>query len=250
MNSDKIRVSEIFHSIQGEGNTSGMPSVFLRLTGCNLMCGGQGTERDKELHNEATWRCDTIEVWRSGVDWGIHYLANHLVEQYGDALRDNSQLVITGGEPLSQQMAYEQLLSEMRMRIGSFRVEVETNGTLIPWHGSKVQQYNISPKLANSGMPYGRRVKEIPLQHFAELVLEGRAIFKFVITRPEDLSEVMDDYLLPFQIPKSKVWLMPGCSNREQYEKVAPMVAATCMEHGFNFSSRLQINVWNETTGV
>ena len=59
----KLAVSEVFYSIQGEGPTTGYPAVFVRLGGCNLMCGGEGTQKDKELHDGATWRCDTIEVW-------------------------------------------------------------------------------------------------------------------------------------------------------------------------------------------
>jgi hypothetical protein len=59
----RLAISEVFYSIQGEGITTGTPSVFVRLGGCNLMCGGMGTQFDNELHNGASWRCDTIEVW-------------------------------------------------------------------------------------------------------------------------------------------------------------------------------------------
>ena len=62
MKSIKLAISEIFFSIQGEGKTVGIPSVFVRLGGCNLICGGEGTQNDKKLHNNAKWRCDTIEI--------------------------------------------------------------------------------------------------------------------------------------------------------------------------------------------
>ena len=61
--SQKLAISEVFYSIQGEGKTVGIPSVFVRLGGCNLMCGGMGTQFDGELHNGAEFRCDTVEVW-------------------------------------------------------------------------------------------------------------------------------------------------------------------------------------------
>ena len=66
MNHNTLPIAETFYSIQGEGITTGYPSVFVRLAGCNLMCGGQGTQFDGELHDGATWRCDTIEVWMKG----------------------------------------------------------------------------------------------------------------------------------------------------------------------------------------
>ena len=67
----KIAISEVFYSIQGEGKTVGIPSVFIRLGGCNLMCGGMGTQFDGELHNEE-WRCDTVA--------GLELLIKHIKE--------------------------------------------------------------------------------------------------------------------------------------------------------------------------
>lgn len=64
MTKQEIAISEDFYSIQGEGITMGMPSLFVRLGGCNLLCGGAGTQKDKMLHNGATWRCDSIEEWQ------------------------------------------------------------------------------------------------------------------------------------------------------------------------------------------
>ena len=65
----KIAVSEFFYSLQGEGRTMGIPAVFLRLTGCNLMCGGYGVEKDGILRDGATWVCDTIAVWIKGTTY-------------------------------------------------------------------------------------------------------------------------------------------------------------------------------------
>ena len=246
--SKEIRVSEHFYSLQGEGPTTGMPSIFLRLQACNLMCGGRGTEKDKKLHNGATWRCDTIECWRQGEAWKVRDLAKHFQTVYSTQLAQGAQLVVTGGEPLLQQNAIPDLLDSIQPH----RTEVETNGTITPNMEvrSRVNCFNVSPKLANSGMRKARRVRPIPLQTFALLQQYGGAIFKFVLTSEYDFEEMMRDYIDPFNIARETTWLMPGCSNQQQYANVAPLVAELCKKHGFMFSGRLQINIWDEVTGV
>jgi len=62
-----IRISEHFYSLQGEGKTMGVPAIFVRLQACNLLCGGYGTQKDGKLHDGATWRCDTLDVWTKGI---------------------------------------------------------------------------------------------------------------------------------------------------------------------------------------
>lgn len=249
-----IKVSEIFHSIQGEGSTMGKPSIFLRLQACNLMCGGRGTEKDGKLHNGATWRCDTIEVWLKGEKWKVGDLAEYLTDRFSQHLKSGSQLVITGGEPMLQQEAFSDLVMEIREKMPViqpyFRVEVETNGTIIPEKFYPINQYNVSPKLANSGMEKKDRIKPKALRKLATLGDADRAIFKFVVTEEDDLPEILEDFVLPFGLPRDKCWLMPGCSDRMQFEATAPRVAHFCEKYGFHFSSRLQINLWNQTTGV
>lgn len=251
--SKKLRVSEIFHSVQGEGNTMGKPSLFVRLQGCNLMCGGQGTEKDGKLHDGATWRCDTIEVWLKGEAHSPTELASELADNYAQHLKSGSQLVITGGEPVLQQNTLVPFVKSLTDEFNTpIRVECETNGTLIPDYpyASLITQFNVSPKLSNSGMPVDRRIKDEAMEYYSNLARINMSIFKFVITRKEDMDEIMKDFVDPFKIPARKIWLMPGCSDQKQFNEVAPMVAEVCQETGFQFSSRLQINLWNETTGV
>jgi len=249
----KMNVAEIFYSIQGEGSTVGKPSVFLRLTGCNLMCGGRGTEKDGKLHNGASWRCDTIEVWKQKNAYSIGDLADQLHKDYVDKFMKGAQLIITGGEPMLQQNQFPYLISDLRSKVkGRIRVEVETNGTIFPNLPTEgvVDQFNVSPKLSNSGMLKERRIKETELDYFAKLAWDDKAIFKFVVTDKSDIVELFDDFIDPFGIPHHKIWLMPGCSTLQQFQQVAPKVAKFCKRFGFNFSSRLQINLWNQTTGV
>ena len=102
---DKIAVSEYFYSLQGEGRTMGVPAVFLRLTGCNLMCGGKGVEKDGILRDSATWVCDTIAVWMQGTTWSFEGITEELnkTTDFVKRLKEGVHLVITGGEPLLQQ---------------------------------------------------------------------------------------------------------------------------------------------------
>ena len=100
-----IRVSEHFYSLQGEGATMGVPAVFIRLQACNLLCGGYGTQKDGKLHNGATWRCDTLDVWTNGKKNTVELFASKINELYGDVLREGAHLVWTGGEPMMQQDA-------------------------------------------------------------------------------------------------------------------------------------------------
>lgn len=248
-----LRISELFHSIQGEGNTMGKPSVFMRLQGCNLMCGGRGTEKDKELHDGATWRCDTIEVWLKGKKHPAQQYAIDVFNRFLDPFLNGSQLVITGGEPMLQQ---DQLIPFLRM-LGKqtskkIRIEVETNGTIMPVHkfATLIDQFNVSPKLVNSGMNYKARHKKEVIKYFSEIARLDHAIFKFVITNKADLEEIKKDFIKPYGINSHRIYLMPGCSTRHEFEQIAPLVVDECMKHGFQFSSRLQINLWNETTGV
>lgn len=266
---NKLRIAEIFHSLQGEGNTMGLPSVFFRLAGCNLLCGNPSwpdkplvdmTQEEIYQHQgqNAEWTCDTISVWLKGERRTLPDIVEDLKATYGREFLQGSQLVITGGEPLIQQELLPEFISLLRERLHKIiRVEVETNGTIVPskeltmsGEMKKVSQWNVSPKLSNSGMSVDKRINPKAIHMFVRLAYENRAIFKFVITKEEDIDEVMATYIEPSEIPTEKVYLMPGCSNREQFEKVAPLVAKLCTDKGYHFSSRLQINLWNEVTGV
>lgn len=249
----ELRVSEVFYSIQGEGPTMGVPAVFLRLSSCNLMCGGRGTEKDGKLHDGATWRCDTIEVWLKGESHNPQEYALQFADDYGQEFRNGAHLIITGGEPMLQQ---KQLIPFIHILQSGFTnpiyIEIETNGTVeidsnfMPL----VDQFNVSPKLANSGMLERIRIKDTPMTQLSALSEMDQAFFKFVVTSEEDIKEVLQDYANVFGLPRQNVWIMPGCSNREQFEETASIAAKVCKEHGFKFSSRLQINLWNEVTGV
>ncbi len=230
-----LSISEKFYSLQGEGQTMGIPSVFLRLSGCNLLCDG-------------TWLCDTIEVWKKGVKTPF---GSVLTDDMVRRLKDGAHLIITGGEPLLHQKNLARYLHWFEVTYDFIpTIEIETNGTIMPdTHDSILLDYikywNVSPKLKNSGEPFDKRFKELVLKTLSEL---WGTSFKFVITDRTDYEEIITDFkdVIDFK----KIILMPGGSSRKELDRTRQMVAELCIEVGHRYSSRLHINIWNQKTGV
>lgn len=240
----KIRISEDFYSLQGEGKTMGVPAVFIRLQACNIMCGGYGTQKDGELHNGATWRCDTIEVWTKGLAKTIEEATMYIYDNYGEVLKKGAHLIWTGGEPLLQQYAIVEVMKQLHnIDIKPF-VEIETNGTLAPTDefDSFVNLYNVSPKLANSGVPYEKRIKKDVLEYYQNT---DKSIFKFVITNEDNWNEVCE-----LDLKREKLYLMPSASNIDELKETQKTVVEIAIRETIKFNTRLQIEIWNETTGV
>lgn len=239
-----IAVSESFYSLQGEGMTIGYPALFIRLGGCNLMCGGFGTQYDNQLYNGASWRCDTIEVWMKSHMMSFEDIFN---DDYKIAIERGAHIVITGGEPLLQQNAICEMIRYVRENINPLAfIEIETNGTIMP---SKemlqlIDQWNISPKLSNSGNDIGLRYNKAVLEF---LSIMDNAQFKFVISSEEDLNEVLTDFSF---IHPSMIYLMPAGSNQEELKQTRDLVANLCKFNHIKMTDRLHISIWNKKTGV
>lgn len=253
MNKDTILVSEHFYSIQGEGPTTGVPAVFLRLGGCNLLCGGPKL-REGILSEGATWLCDSEPVWRKGTKYTIIELLNLFDEQdYVMKLKRGAHLIITGGEPMIQD---EQLVTFLKAFDSRFEflplTEMETNGTL-PVAKSQlvnlVDQWNISPKLSNSGMPMSRRITTNFYEYAALTKNTVMVVFKFVVSRPTDIAEI-EFIIKTYGIGRGSVWLMPAGSTREDQMTNSLMLVEHCKDKGYRFSTRLHVHIWNQATGV
>lgn len=222
---------EIFTSIQGEGASAGRPSTFVRLSLCNLAC---------------SW-CDTKYTW----DWE-HYDpkveitaldCNAVAARVVELGVEN--VVVTGGEPLMQQAPLADLAGELTQR--GHRIEVETNGTYAPQPSlqTHVSQWNVSPKLENSGNPVGRRRLDEPLEWFAA---SDHAWFKFVVDTPADLEEV-DCLLARLKVPSERVILMPQGTSPEALRERSAWLASLCTDRGYRFSTRMHILIWGDERG-
>lgn len=232
MKKNNLIVSEVFYSIQGEGPTMGVPSVFLRLAGCNLLCSSKH------------WVCDSIEVWQKGRATDFEDV---LEEDYLEKLKNGAHLVVTGGEPMLQQQRVVEFLEWVHTWHGFWPyVEVETNGTIKPCTDllAYVGQWNCSPKLGNSGEPYEKRVNNIAIQELNK----RNTFFKFVVSERDDFLDILQDY--GELIDMKKVVLMPAGDSREKLNETRPEVIELCKTTGLRYCDRLQIVNWNKTTGV
>lgn len=229
----KLAVSETFYSIQGEGPTMGFPAVFLRLTGCNLLC------------QSKTWLCDTIEVWREGLTKSFdQVLSKDLLNAFTRV--NKVHLVITGGEPLLQKERIVEYIKWLDNRLGFIPyIEIETNGTILPHNEirSMINQWNVSFKLSNSGEPYSKRINDVALRWFNN---RPNAYFKLVVANEGDVIEILQDYY----INPSKIILMPAGATQEELNITRPEVVRLAKEFGMRYCDRLHIVTWNKKTGV
>lgn len=257
-----ISISEDFYSIQGEGATTGVPSYFIRLPGCNLLCGNPegGLKGDITKPGEnATWICDSIAQWVQKSEKDIDYLIQRWIDQgiLDEVLEGIIHLIWTGGEPTNPANSNNiaNFLDHLHAKYDrlndpiSVYNEIETNGTnyihdnVFP----KIHQINCSVKLANSGMPKHRRIKEMALER---IMSHQNYWFKFVVTENSDMDEIYEDFVLPFNIPKKRIILMPGLDNQDNYHEAMAFTMELAKKHRVIGLGRNHVSAWNKLTGV
>jgi organic radical activating enzyme len=240
---------EVFFSIQGEGKSIGVPSVFVRTTLCNLHC---------------IW-CDTDYTWNwKGTRFAhVHdtepgyqkfdkkdWIAECSVAQIAEKILSFhcKNVILTGGEPLLQQPGLTALMQELRKTDAGFRFETETNGTLLPNadFDAAIDQYNISPKLENSGNSQKLREKPKALTFLAQ---NPKSNFKFVMEFPADLEELLR-LKKRYNIAAEKIWLMPEGTSPAQLAERREWLVEICKQYNFRFSDRLHVQIWGPKKGV
>jgi len=224
-----VKIAEIFYSIQGEGALVGVPSVFVRTSGCNLRC---------------VW-CDTpYTSWQpEGRECSLDAIAGQ-VNQY-----NATHVVITGGEPLIAPG-----IGELTRRLTQ-HITIETAGTV--YDDVRCDLMSISPKLANS-TPRERENGRWAAQHerlryqpdiLKRLIRAYDYQLKFVIAHPDDLSE-MWNIVDQIEADKSHVILMPEATDEATLAERGRWLVEVCKKEGVRFSPRLHINVWGNRRGV
>ena len=278
----KIKVAELFYSIQGEGRYMGVPSIFLRTFGCNFTCAGFGMPRG-ELSTEAKEIADIAHMFTkyedlplvsTGCDsyasWDVAFknlspmlttdaIAERITEILPYKEWRDEHLVITGGEPLlGWQRAYPELLSHPKMQ-SLTEITFETNGTqpLSPDFKSYLQDWNkvgreitfsVSAKLPCSGEKWEDAIRPEVVCEYEEV---GTAYLKFVIATEQDADDAMqavEEYrACGFY---GQVYLMPVGGVESVYALNNKAVAIMAMELGLRYSDRLQVPLFKNEWGT
>jgi 7-carboxy-7-deazaguanine synthase len=227
-----VKISEIFYSIQGEGGLVGMPSVFVRTSGCNLRC---------------TW-CDTPYT-----SWSPEGEQKSIEEIESEVAASNAKhVVVTGGEPM---IAPGIVPLTHALKARGMHVTVETAGTV---HAPVAcDLMSISPKLSNS-TPHEREEGRWAAQHerlryqpevLRQLISRYPFQLKFVVCSSGDLEEIRR-IAADLHVSPENVFLMAEGTRSEILRERALWLAEICKSEGFRFSPRLHVDLWGDRRGV
>ena len=237
-----MKIAELFYSLQGEGALIGVPSVFIRTSGCNLRC---------------AW-CDTpYTSWQpEGADLSLDQIVDEV------KARPARHVVVTGGEPMS---APEIIALTERLRRLGLQITVETAGTV--FHPVACDLMSINPKLANSTPLVGSNpafsgAAEVAARWAAQhdrlrinpevlrqLMCRYDHQFKFVIEKPEDLEEVKA-LVSTVSADPQRVILMPEGVDRDVLRTRGIWLAEIAKAEGFRYTPRLHVELWGNRRGV
>ena len=226
-----MKFSELFHTIQGEGQLIGVPSVFFRTSYCNLRC---------------VW-CDTPYTSWHPEDRDITVAESvTAITQYRC-----KHVVITGGEPFIQSEALIELCRELDAR--EHHITIETNATRF----AKVAAHliSMSPKLRNSNPPtddrfFKRHERDRIRPDVIRKFLDTYACqVKFVVDTPEDLTEIRA-LQMDIGIPAETILLMPQGTTTTVLQRKQEWLVDLCKENGYRYSPRVHVDIWGDKRGV
>jgi 7-carboxy-7-deazaguanine synthase len=240
---DGLPINELFCSLQGEGKLAGVPSVFVRTSGCNLRC----------------WFCDSYHT--SWEPTGAYLSIDEIIDEVR-SYEQADHVVFTGGEPMIHEESVE-LLDELADY--GYHTTVETNGTI--YRDAAIDLASISPKLASSTPTPERDPKgdgewadrhenqRIDLDALSALVDAYDSQLKFVVTSAEDMPEIeglverVRD-ATSTTVPDDDVLLMPEGMTQEALDAKRNNVAELAMEYGYRYTPRLHVDLWNDAPGT
>ena len=282
----KLKVSELFYSIQGEGRYMGVPSVFLRVFGCNFTCDGFGMPRGEKsnerndiainINEFKQYRdlplvhtgCDSYASWDPRFkDFSPVLTTEAIVERIKEILPFNrwarEHLVITGGEPLlGWQKQYPKLLDHPFMK-DLKEITFETNGTppltpafkkyLNKWvqdreANTNILTFSVSAKLPGSGESWQDAIKPEVVCGYEEV---GYTYLKFVIATEQDLEDALKAAVEYRNAGfEGEVYIMPVGGVESVYSLNNRRVAEFAMKYSLRYSDRLQVPLFKNEWGT
>lgn len=229
-----MRIAEIFHSIQGEGLLAGVPSIFIRTSGCNLRC---------------HW-CDTpYASWKpEGPEMSVEEILKKVTGW------DCDHVVLTGGEPMIAPDLHE-LAAVLKKQ--NKHITIETAGTILP-KGIPCDLASVSPKLSNSTPPperdpaWAKKHEATRLQPevISEWIRKYPFQLKFVVSSENDLVEIKDLLSSLPPAPLHRILLMPEGIDVKALATRSPWLVDICIREGFRFCPRLHIELFGNKRGT
>jgi 7-carboxy-7-deazaguanine synthase len=232
----------VFYTIEGEGEYIGQPSVFMRMSMCNLSCSSFKSA-------DSPHGCDSFISWSVKNKMTFKEIFEYMEEKnYIEHLRNRAIFKLTGGEPCIQQKALFKFIEAFNERY-SFnpRIDFETNATLIPderWVTEFCATFTTSPKLTTNGDPEEKTYKPEVLKWH----VEHNSGFKFVINSDRDIEEIWRKYVEDYEginVPLQRIWFMPCCGSRQEHIERAQAVVEYTKAMHVNFSPRLHLLVFD-----
>ncbi len=282
---EKIKLAELFYSIQGEGRFMGVPSVFMRTFGCNFKCAGFGmpkgestTEVDPIANNVHLYKtyeelplvstgCDSYASWHPAFKhlspfYSPDEIAENIMKILPYGKWEDEHLVITGGEPLLKwQNIYPELLNHPKME-GLKEITFETNGTqnltpefkkyLLDWgiekRGYTRLTFSVSAKLSCSGEERSVAIRPDVVCEYQEV---GYAYLKFVVATEDDAEEALETVdIYRAEGFSGPIYLMPVGGVESVYTLNNRRVAELAMKKGLRYSDRLQVPLFKNEWGT
>lgn len=235
-------------TLQGEGIWEGMPTLFVRLWGCNLRCVWYDVE------GQAVG-CDTPSSWSEPA-------VTHTVSEVADTIEAHlgniRHVVISGGEPLRQSAALLELIEVLRCRWQrQLKITVETNGTIYhPFIARSVDLVSLSPKLhwnSAKGTSLTQQEYLSSLCQWLEATEEAGVLLqcKFVVSILADALRIRELYNpLLRGIPSERIFVMPACRNAEELKRNSRVAVEIALREGWRYANRLQLALWSGSEGV
>jgi 7-carboxy-7-deazaguanine synthase len=267
---DNLQIVDLFVSLQGEGQRCGIPSLFIRISGCNLRCCFKDSICDTAY---SSFHPEKGKYTKEGI--------KKMLETHPQV----TDVVITGGEPMMFAGALSDLLDWLNTNVDDFGdkfITIETNGTFYPL-GDCIDLYSISPKLKTSLPEVGKsylvpgqkgggkttlvtfdkeKIEKLDKMRrnikTTEALIAGPTYgdfqLKFVYSGKESLDDILEflndlEKELGWPVPGDHIYLMPEGVTEEQLSKTGREAAQVCIERGWRFTDRLHIRIWGDKRG-